>query len=440
MRWWILRAAERYSAWQEGGNAPRLEIHDADEGEPGQTKARRHFWIYAATIGELNLAERLLHQLKQRVPGAKLVLVTDRALYLETYQRKFPDAAIVITDGRTSHARILLERFPPSILIIIEIPAWSADAPCRLRYPLPALAARAGTPVVLLNAWSYGYHPASRLEQVERALFQRDYLRSMRVITAQTDAVRQTLIAHGARSDRVSVTGNMKFDSLAPGASANDELRGDQTFLSLVESDRPCVVAGCIAEFDEQEIVISAFARLRETLPALRLVIAPRHPENHERMNHLEALLRERGMRAVSRSTHAGNALAEDCDCLILDTFGELDQFYAVGQISFVGRNHNVLEPLSHGVPVSVLSGWEPGYPSYPVFSALRERGILRETDGAQELARLWRAQLGAAEDRRRPRVPLERLAPLLGATARNIEKILEALSPAARTRPGKMA
>jgi 3-deoxy-D-manno-octulosonic-acid transferase len=64
---------------------------------------------------------------------------------------------------------------------------------------------------------------------------------------------------------------------------------------------------------------------------------------------------------------------------LILDTIGELRDFYAASTVCYVGVNHNILEPLAFGKPVTVSPGWEATFPSYPVYELLRgTEGVLR--------------------------------------------------------------
>src|SRR5690606_28575397 len=146
-------------------------------------------------LGEFNLAARFIERLTEARPDTTLVFITNRGIYLDAYKGRFPSAVVAISDGRTSHARELMRRFPPEVLLVSEIPCWPGDAPCRLHYSLIREVKRSGTPVALINAWIYDYPPSSRADALERLLFKRDYLRSMALITAQTDEVRDRLIA-----------------------------------------------------------------------------------------------------------------------------------------------------------------------------------------------------------------------------------------------------
>jgi 3-deoxy-D-manno-octulosonic-acid transferase len=49
-----------------------------------------------------------------------------------------------------------------------------------------------------------------------------------------------------------------------------------------------------------------------------------------------------------------------------------------------------VLEPLAFDKPVFVLPGWEPGYPSYPVYRMLLTQDAIIEVDDTTQLGAAW--------------------------------------------------
>jgi 3-deoxy-D-manno-octulosonic-acid transferase len=105
---------------------------------------------------------------------------------------------------------------------------------------------------------------------------------------------------------------------------------------------------------------------------------------------------------------------------IVLDTMGELKDFYALATLTYVGPNHNVLEPLAFDKPVFVLPGWEPGYPSFPVYRLLLAQDAIIEVSGPAQLATAWikflREPDGLDSQRARIRSVLTREA---GATER---------------------
>ncbi len=93
---------------------------------------------------------------------------------------------------------------------------------------------------------------------------------------------------------------------------------------------------------------------MRAAHPEALLVLAPRHPQ---RFAEVAALLHQAGVSFVRRSQGAASA-AQQCEVLLLDSLGELLDFYAAADVAFVGGSlvpvggHNLLEPAALGVPI----------------------------------------------------------------------------------------
>ncbi len=387
VRWQIFRPIAKLSAWCAG--APRA----ADP--PAGTATERWLWLFVSTIGELNAIEPMLRALLAR-SRRPLLLLTDHPHYCAAFLAKFPEARVQALADDVDQAGRLARAYPPQALLLAEIPCLLHDAPCRLPYALLRAAKRAGAPVCVVNAWLYRTGPSCRLDRLEQAWFGRDYLGAIDLYLAQTEAVRTALIAAGVPAERVQVSGNIKFD-VFQGSGWMPKPTADHGVLeALRASGRPRVVSGCITNLGEQELILDAFLALRRTRPDALLVLAPRHPENAERMRRLDGLLRARGLDHLLRS-RATAADAASAAVLVLDTMGELRDFYGIGDACFVGLNHNVLEPLALGQRVFVNAGWDPAYPSYPVYATLRDAGLIDELEGTPEaIAEAWRTALAA--------------------------------------------
>jgi 3-deoxy-D-manno-octulosonic-acid transferase len=234
------------------------------------------------------------------------------------------------------------------------------------------------------------------------------------------------------------VVGNIKFDSMQRQSWRAADARSPRLLGSLIASGRPTIVAGCVTNESEQLAVIDAFERVRARRGDTLLVIAPRHPEVVERMHALRALLASRGHEARFVSAHGDAALAADVDCLVLDTIGDLRDFYAAASVAHVGVDHNVLEPLAFGKPVSVLSGWDKTYPSYPVYRMLSDAKALLEAANAQVLAAHWLASIDAHHGGDAgPSAAAQALDRARGAVERHFAAIQECLDLISRASSG---
>ncbi len=383
LKWALFRKLERLSDLRGNNTASRFEL--ALPGAPAPA-----LWVFVSTIGELNAIDPFLRQLAQRTRPLALVLITDHAHYRDSYQALHPGAVVCVSRGHGNDAAALARHYPPRALVVAEIPCLPHDAPCRFSFAFVVEAKRHGASTLLVNGWLYHYRPASRMDAIERALFLRDYLRAFDVLCVQTEESRDALIGLGAPPARVSVAGNIKFDSMQRVEWRAADARSPRLLGALLGSNRPTVVAGCVTSEHEQQLVLDAFCELLRRRPDALLVLAPRHPEVGASMQALCELLARLVLEVRFRSAIADAPLGADVHCLVLDTMGDLRDFYAAGSVAHVGVDHNVLEPLGFGKPVTVIPGWEPTYPSYPVYRMLSDAGGLFETHDAAELGGYW--------------------------------------------------
>ena len=106
---------------------------------------------------------------------------------------------------------------------------------------------------------------------------------------------------------------------------------------------------------------------------------------------------------------------------------GELRDFYFAATVAYVGRDHNLLEPLAFDKPVFVGPGWDTRYPSYPVYKMLLDQGALIEAADARALAEAWLALLNDSTSYSRQRDSIEAvLSRTQGATDRCLKAIAE--------------
>ncbi len=422
LKWGVFRLLERLSDLRGNSAAGHLELSEPERPLPS-------LWVFVSTIGELNAIDPLLCEIVARLPQLKLVLITDHPHYRSSYLARYPKAEVCVSRGHGSDAARLAAQFPPKLLVVAEIPCWPSDGPCRFSFAFLLAAKRAGAAAVLVNAWLYHYVPASRMDAIERSLFQGDYLRAFDAIGAQNSATRDHLVAAGANAERVVVTGNIKFDAVQQNDWSPTKARSPLMLHGLLETARPVIVTGCVTDFSEQEMVLDAFVTVRAHHADALLVLAPRHPEVGERMQTLREYLERRGLSVLFRSQIEDAPINTKTSCLVLDTMGELRDFYASATVAHVGVDHNVLEPLAFDKPVTVVPNWNSTYPSYPVYRLLMERGALLEVTQANELSGHWLRMLERPDQYRQHMLATrEALQHLRGAVASHLAHMTASL------------
>lgn len=376
-------------------------------------------WVFCSTIGEVNACIPFLRSIEKM---GRLVLLTDHDCYRDSYHLHFPNAYVVELTGRVSDARFLVKQLPPRQFILCEIPAMPSDAPCRLSYGLLRAARRAGASVHLVNAWLYGYTPACRMDSLERRLFRKDFLNTFETIGAQNEGIKSSLIEAGAKSERIYVAGNMKFDAVLDVDIRPADDSAKVLLTNLSNSQSPVVVAGCLADINECFILFDAIAAIRKKRPDIHFIIAPRHPENPQFMRSLTEGLDQSGL-PYKRKTQLNSSKPKKNTILILDTFGELKSFYAIATLCYVGCNHNVLEPLALGKFTIVSGEWNTQYPSYPVYQLTREKGLIKHVNGVQDISDIIFDHISTGrQDREESNDIFSQLQSLSGAVKRTLD------------------
>ena len=284
-------------------------------------------------------------------------------------------------------------------------------------------AAARGIPILIANA-RISERSFGRYQRL-RALTATTLERATR-IAAQSAGDADRLRALGAAPERLTVTGNLKFDfALPPGL-----VEVGEAIHVAWGAHRPVLVAGSTHE-REEAIVLDAFGQALETFPDALLVLVPRHPE---RFGRAASAARAAGLAVTLRS--AGQACPPDSQCFLVDRMGELLRYYAAGDLAFVGGSlepiggHNVLEPAALGRPVLV---GPHTFNFADITAQLIDAGAAqRVTDGAG-LAAALRALLGDADRRdRMGRAGRELVASGRGALERTLDEVRRLLTAAA--------
>ncbi len=348
-------------------------------------------WVFVSTIGELNLSSDFLKKLLTIRPKSQLVLISDHPHYRDAYLTQFPRAHFANINGRSTHFAELANRLPPTLFLIIEIPCRLSDAPCRLPFSALYFAKQKGAKIAVVNGWIYGQQPRCTIDNIEKKLLDQHYLKLIDLYLVQTSEIQNELINAGVAPKRISVSGNLKFDAMDTSEFDINHEKSPPWLKAIRDDERPCIVAGCLSDIREQQTVLDAFCELLKNIPNALLIIVPRHPEFNDRMALLENFIQERNL-SYNFKTRMDAPDISSLQVLVVDTIGELRGFYSISDITFVGVDHNILEPLSFRKPTTVVEGWHEGYPSFPVFSIFKEKNLLHIAQTHMELCNYWQS------------------------------------------------
>jgi 3-deoxy-D-manno-octulosonic-acid transferase len=311
---------------------------------PTVTSALSHsrpIWIHAASVGEVDAASRLSRELRKRLPGRKVLLSTFTATgNARARQIGAADAVVFLPLDQLWVVRRALARLNPSLLIFLETEIW----PNLLRE-----AYRKGIPTLLLS----GRLSAKSFKRYARfRFFFRRVLQCYSAIGMQSQDDAERILKLGAQDRRVFIVGNLKRAPAVKQENEKHSLTHDSQRMDQRRDARLLVVGS--SHRGEEEILLDVFITLKAIFPNLQLVLAPRHPQ---RFSEVEKLLLTKGVSFKRQSQHDGRRSFEQ-DVMFLDTLGDLQDFYAIGDVAFIGGSlvdaggHNLLEPARLRKPV----------------------------------------------------------------------------------------
>lgn len=312
-------------------------------------------WIHAVSLGETRAAAILLQELREQIPGMRLLLTHGTATGRAEGEKLLQPGDVQVwqpwdTPGVVAR---FLRQFRPVIGILMETEVWpNLVEGCRQR----------GIPLVLANARfnEKSLRKAQRLHWLARPAYA-----GLTAVWAQTEADAERLRTMGAPVQ--AVLGNLKFD-VVPDA---DLLAQGRTWRAA--SDRPVVLLASSregeeamwldairqkwppAQSDKAPAAINSEANILpgRNMMGVQWLIVPRHPQ---RFDEVQRLLQGAGLRVARRSNWAQPP--RDADVWLGDSLGEMPLYYGLADVALLGGSfaplggQNLIEAAACGCPV----------------------------------------------------------------------------------------
>ena len=264
-------------------------------------------WLHMASVGEVNAAAPLIHELQQRHPTLPIIVSTVTPTGATMAQKKLPGITHYYLPLDFAYAtRTLLKKMQPRCVIIMETELWpQLYYQCsKQQVPLLIVNGRLSQRTLNRPAWVHAFY--------QRALA------NVTKILARSDKDAQRFVQLGADAKQVSVVDNIKFAAI------------NSSTIEPIQLPRPYIVAA--STHDDEELQISRAWLASELCKNYLLVIVPRHPQRKE------AILKQlRPLNAPLAVRSANEAVTQETQIYLADTFGELQQFIAGAELVCMG-------------------------------------------------------------------------------------------------------
>lgn len=310
-----------------------------------QLAAGGWIWIHAVSVGEMMMGLRLARTLRAAEPGAKILLSTTTSTGYAVARGQIADGEMELIYYPLDAAgavRRVLDLIRPAQLAMVDKELWPN---------MVTECFRRGIPVSVVNA---------RLSPKSERGFRRwrrwtgPFFAMLERVCVQEPEDVARWEALGVRREALVCTGSLKYDFAEAEAPRAPEFRALLARVG-VTGEMPILLGG--STFAGEEAALGRVARaLRERFPGLFLIVVPRHVE---RTPEVAANLKAAGLETVLRSQLPEMPPGSPRpDALIVDTTGELRDWYALATVCFIGKSlcthggQNPAEPVLAGRPV----------------------------------------------------------------------------------------
>lgn len=372
---------------------------------------KKPIWLHAVSVGEVTIAIKLAKQIRCLQADQHFVLTTTTTTGFAFANKNAPEWIDVMYSPLDFWPimRRAFEAIKPTKIALVEAEIW------------PNMVAEADArriPIALVNA-----RLSPRSEKRFRTFrhFIAPTFRLLDRVCVQNPEDIGKWSALGVDQARISHVGSIKYDP--ENVRINPKLAHE--VLAGFGLGNRTVIFGGSTHAGEERILGEVFRGLGRDFVDLLLVVAPRHTE---RTAEIQNELKEMGFQVALRSQPP--AADPFLNCLLIDTTGELRDWYGAATLVFIGKSllarggQNPAEAILAGKPVVFGSHMEN-------FAALAESLVVQggavRVDSPTELRRTIAHLLANPEEREKM---VENARQVLeshrGATARAAQVIVD--------------
>ena len=278
-------------------------------------------WIHAVSLGETKAISPLLAEIK------------DAEIYISTTTqtgqneaKKLTSNALYLPIDFSWIMKKLVKKIDPDLFILVETDFW---------YNLLQQLKINETKIALVNGKlsTKSYHRFKYFNKFALALFSK-----IDLFCLQSDLDKERFLNLGISAEKLTVTGNLKFDAkTAPSNRVDLNFPADKKLVTIA-----------LTHDNEEELILNEL----EKLEGYTFLLAPRHPERFQKIN---LLLRR--MQIPCRSITEKTIPTERV--ILIDQMGVMEDCYEKSVAVIMGGSfipyiggHNIYEAARYGIPV----------------------------------------------------------------------------------------
>jgi 3-deoxy-D-manno-octulosonic-acid transferase len=308
-----------------------------------QSPEKRPVWIHALSVGEVHSAVALVKGLRRTWEQADLYFSVSTLTGFEVAEKQLKEdvgALFFFPYDVIFSVKQVVKKINPALVIIVETDIWPNFMKTMERRKIP---------VVLVNA-RLSDRSFSHYKRV--SFFSKTLFNMFARICVQSGQDASHFKMLGVASEKLFVTGNIKFDQAVKPVSTDEKKRLKEWL--RIDPRTKVLLAGSTHN-GEEVILQKVFSRLKTEFSDFVLIVVPRDPKRARSVSHL---FKAAGIDAVPVSALKNSVPGSSPDVMIVDTIGLLGRLYSLADITFVGGSlvacggHNPLEPAAFSKPI----------------------------------------------------------------------------------------
>ncbi len=310
----------------------------------GQTGLERPkgdvIWIHAASVGESQSALILVNKILSSLKNASVLVTTGTRTSAQIMDKNLPDGAVhqYYPLDHPDWVNAFIKHWSPTAVLWMESELWPNMMSALKKQKIPTALVNARLSDSSFRNWRFLKGTAKNI------------LNTFHIVLCQNPIDKHRFETLGSPPYTVYITNNLKY-SAAPLPCNTHELKHINAHIL----NRPIWLYSSTHD-GEEDLACRVHAIVKNALPDLLTIIAPRHPH---RRDDIAAVCKKHKLNATFRGEN--NAMpTSDTDIYIADTMGELGLFYRLAPLACIGRSfsldggggHNPIEAAQLGCAV----------------------------------------------------------------------------------------